>query len=724
MRLFALRNLTDRTVRPLDVADTPPQKARPEFETKAAYQKWCQDQGTDHLFLSPVEGVNPHQRVSATNPPSLMHGLVLEYDGVTVEKVTTPRGVVHNPAWAARTFSGGLRLWFEFERPISVSADTMAGHFIAIAFGELKAKLWAAGFAEGESKKLNQYYEVGEWVRFDEHVIPEDTLVGWMARAAAKVKWEQYGVELPMEVVRKRAEELYPNGWPGGWENFTEGARGVRFWESQADAMSVIVQKTGCVCFTGERSFMSWADIFGADWVRRQTDLAVGQAIKDLWWDPGANHYWRRKGDDIIEVVRTREDLKLHLTVKGVSDIIPKGENLSDQDRAIYAIQMTRSVDAVAPLIYRPQGIVSYNGKRTLNISRVRLLQPAEGQPAWGEGFPWLAAFLAEIFAEHDQLLRWNAWVAHFYQSAFNEQPTQGLACFLAGSRAVGKSFLGRAVLGQLMGGWRDAGKFVMGEDQFNSSLMDCPIWSIDDAVLGTHFRARQTFSLNLKNLVANREIRSRAMYREGTDIVWGGRVYVTLNCDAESAKLLPDLEASNEDKVVIFRASDRETNQTMPTDAEVLAELPHYAAWLRGFKCPDAIRDARFGVKAWHHPKMLELIEDQSQSSGALDILETWRKRHFENTSPSEYPYWCGSPADLMGTMLADDEIRPLAVGQFKNVNALGMYVGTILSRSHHPDWLARGKRRTNMRPIFVAHPKGHLPQELLDAEKSRKKA
>ena len=77
MTLFSLPNLQAQQVCRYDA---PPVLVRPAFPSKAAYRAWCNHEDTQHAFVSTFEGVNPGQRISQTNPPVKLHGLIAEYD--------------------------------------------------------------------------------------------------------------------------------------------------------------------------------------------------------------------------------------------------------------------------------------------------------------------------------------------------------------------------------------------------------------------------------------------------------------------------------------------------------------------------------------------------------------------------------------------------------------------------------------------------------------------
>lgn len=692
MRLFSTPNLSSHEVAPIDI-ESAPTVTRPELKDKTAYRAWCNNPKTQHSFVSFFEGQTPGVRISVSNPPRRLHGLTLEYDAKAprVPDLSVARFL---PKWKVTSFSGNMRLLFPFEAPISVDDTDLAREFQKIAHKNLKAKKLGAGWEPEESAKTNQYFEIGsEWIPIGGSPLPVEALYGWLAEAASKVRWDRKGIQIPFEKLRERGEAMFPGRWPGGWAGFAPGARGSRFWETSADAESVIVTETGCVCFTGDNAFRSWADIFGSDWVREQQGGAIGEAIANMWWEDGTSVYWRRYPSGDIGAMRTIADVKLHLRVLGLRDEMIKGKDLTPVEDAIYACQMTRRADYVVPLIYRPNDIVYHNNRAYLNTSRVRPTAPLPDPRAWGEGFPWTARYFDKLW-DRVQWEYFISWAANFYQQALAGKPTTGLALFIAGDGSIGKNFTANAVLGQLLGGHADASKFVTGKDEFNGNLLAAPIWTCHDTQqTADNPTSRNAFTQRLKRIIADRELISRSMFKEGVDVPWNGRIIVTLNTDAESLRMLPDLEQTTLNKVLLLRASDPGVDE-FPADEEILAELPSFGAFLRDYEIPAAIREARFGIRAWHHPDLLDAAHAESPITSALEVISIWRKEYFSGVDKG-VENWVGNSTELLQEMLSLDGTRDLIRSQFRNGAVLGRNMTTLVGRG--TTWLHKvpGGRR-----------------------------
>lgn len=685
MTLFSLPNLVSQEVRKLDSV---PALNRPEFRDKDEYRAWCNGPNTDHHFITLFEGINPGLRVSEANPVCKMHGVIAEYDA---QFHPDPAGMVWAPTHVIKTFSGNGRAVWLFSEPVPIDG-MLWDAFKAVFFRATRAATLAAGFCPNESRP-GQYFELGQWAKAPGNPIPVTVVRGWLTDAATNVRWKNRGVVLPIDLVRQEAESRWPGRWPGGWDQFQIGERGTRFWDPSGDALSVIVTEAGCVCFTGDQAFLPWSAIFGAAWVEKAKDVEIAKAIEGLFYDESSGQFYRAWTKEAPARPLNREDLKLELRARGLDPKPPKGQLMSEQDIAIRTIQQYQSADVVAPMIFRPMGIFDHGGLRFLNTSRIRPFLPAEGHFPWGHKFPWIAEYFTNAFG--DQLERFQAWWAHFYQGALSGTPGTGLALAVAGSHCAGKNFFTNAILGQSVGGHKDASRFVTGEDGFNALLVAAPIWTLHDTASPSDSRK---YSQNLKRVVANREVLTRGMFREGVDVPWNGRVVITMNTDPESLRMLPDLEVSIRDKIMLLKIADAKSS-VFPTDPEIREELPYFCAWSRDFQIPEAMVDRRFGVRHWHHPELLAAAMAESPTQSTVDILDAWRREWFAVVETKE---WTGTPTELLTRLSESAAVGSVAQRMFRTPEALGRQVRKVMRTEN---WVLNEHRKvTILRPVTAA--------------------
>jgi hypothetical protein len=684
-----LPNLTASLVQ--DIEPWTVEVNRPSFPNKEAYRQWCNNPATDHAFLSAVEGQQPTLRISDVNPPMRMLGLILDYDAIppgppeTLLLNNAPTN--YRPAWVSRTFSGNCRVLYRFEQPIPIFNVNLGREFLKKCQRELKLRKLLPGFEHEALMDLSKYYEIGDtWTPVGDgnNLLPYTVLMAWLEDAANKHDWTD-GVVIDIESLRIEGQKKYPDRWPGGWSEFDFGKRGPRFWdESAADDTAVVVRETGCQYYSDGGGFRSWESLFGTSFVKQYADDRKGAAIADLWHD-GMN-YWRKLiAGDWKPTTRSDIILDLHAR-KGLSPRSSKGAP-SEIDLALSDIQQLKAVEAAMPFLYRPDGVLHYNGKRYLNVSTVRPIQPnIDACEGWGDGFPWLAQFLGSLFDPDDQLDYFNAWLKHFYMGAVTQNPSRGLALFIAGPAGAGKTILNKAILGQLMGGRQDAGAFLLNGDRFNDKLLSAALWNVDDEIAPTDARSRALFSQMVKKVVANDSITMRAMYRSGSDMEWIGRIVVTLNNDPESLQILPETEINILDKMMLLLTKLPQVD-FWPSDAQIATELPYYGAFLRDWEVPDHLipppNRRRFGVVPYRHPELMQAAGTISETSSFEEVLDQWREEYFGAGGPGESdPHWIGNATQLYGDIQRNDALKDIMARNYRNGRSIGIHLNKLMKR------------------------------------------
>lgn len=660
--------------------------------TRDELTEWQQEPRTRHYHLSLYEGDAGTSRVTEQNPPRLMHGMVGDYDAEVepedmegLDRRLRARRDLQDPCptWACRTWSGGARLFWHFERPVMWYGAEVHRAFLR----RLQAGLAADGLLPGLDAdawaKPNKYFELGTgWRRLledsrdDELLLPSAWLEGLLAQASADARWQgDGGVVVPMDVVAAEVERRFPGRWRGPFE---VGRRGVRFWDQAADNESAaVVRETGMQCFTGGAPFVSWADVFGRAFVDRYHADRVGRAVEGISYDQ--RKYWR-KNQQGVWVGMGKDDCQLYLTQVGNLERA-EGEVAS----ALQVIHDTRVVRAAVPLLYQPEGVVRVRGDAVLNVSCVRPMAPLpEGEVRdWGDGFPWLAGYLGDLFEQtedgEDQLSYFLAWLRWFYANALAGEPQPGQVLFVCGPVEQGKSFLSTCVVSGLMGGHADASRYMAGvAGDFNREVAAMPVACVDDTSMLSSEAQRQHFSSMIKRMAANPTLPFMPKYMDAYDVPWAGRVVVTHNDDAESMRVMPDVDQSLMDKVMMLKTGrrDRPFGRRQELARTVEAELPALARWLLQTTFPGIDAPTRFGVHCYHHPEMLADAQSQAGSARVKELLRAFRRAYF--LGQPEREAWEGTAFELRQYLLADPSMSQL-VGEFKT-NTLGRQLGKLL--------------------------------------------
>jgi len=627
----------------------------PDINTKGKFHKWCGSDKADYAFITHNIGSAPGKRVSAENPVVEVTGFIVDYDQPgDLEKAKKqinricPSG--KRPRYIGKTFSDCLRIVWEFSEPIRIAPEYYR------EFAEEMAKsLAAAKVAKGIDRcyeNPSQVYALGhDWEDLGEVVSP-DVPVGALTRAFDKQKSPGDIVEIPLDVIAKEVEKRFPNRWVG---EFAPGARGPLFWiDDKVDRVGcrVDVDGRGMVVFSTReaKGFMSWRDIFGAKFVEEYS-VKKTTPIMETWYHDGGCYF--RQGMDLIPESVSERNAPVDMEMLGFSREKAKDEKLSECEKILHKIRLVNRVDAAVPVLYGSgMRVIGPAGNRLLNTCRTRAMDPAaDGDP---KHWPWTYEWLHQLFEPNsDNIDYFMAWLSRFYKATHAREIKQGQALILVGGTGIGKTLLTNKVMGDLCGGYEDAGKFLLGKTDFNANLAGVGVWSIQDTESAASYREHQILTKRLKRYVANPHIEYEPKFVERVSVPWGGRIILSLNEDPNSLSVVPSLDSSNRDKVLAVRMNAKA--RTDFPEHEVVAgilkkELPHFAKFLVDYQPKSAVMgDNRFGVKAFVDEFVESAAFDNSPRSYLAGMIDKFciRQRNDEDYVPGKP--WMGRLDDLI---------------------------------------------------------------------------
>lgn len=326
---------------------------------------------------------------------------------------------------------------------------------------------------------------------------------------------------------------------------------------------------------------------------------------------------------------------RLHLKHAGCSsEVVAK--NLTEIEAELVGAQLKRSVDYAGPIAGHKCGpFVAPSGQVALVTSSYRL---PEGS---GKTTKHLDKFFGELFGpqQTDVVL---AWLKVARESLTRGDFRPGQALVLAGPSACGKSFF-QALVTQFLGG--RSGKpyrYMVGETSFNSDLAEAEHLSIEDEHASTDIRSRRKFGASLKEFTVNEQISIHAKGRKAITLPTFRRVTISTNDEPENLMILPPLDGSILDKLILLKcgratmSEDRKENWQRLT-----AELPALAAALKSWRVPRSMACPRFGVKAFHHPELIEVLTSVSPETRLLTLID-----EVIFSKPNES--WTGSAEEL----------------------------------------------------------------------------
>lgn len=551
---FALSNLTHQAVQQgnpwefLAEGSFPTQEIR---QNKEKRQQWHKDPGTAWNYYSAVEAANPNQRPSKQNPARLLHAFTAEYDlpiGLDRAREVVDKMKI-KPAYLERSLGGNLRMVFLFPRPLPVDGTEFAIYVLMRAIDWLALGL-LPGLDEAAFTDPNRFLcNGGEWHSTGAGPIPEEALQAFFVAAGKEFRFTPPdSVDIPLETVQKALVEKYPAfSWPG---DFTLESVGPSFWiANSVSTRSAILKADGIFTFSGhaDKPFYSWADLLGADFVKKINDGAISKATADIWYD--GKKFWRRKHGFYVGM----ELVELNNFLKTDCGMSTKGKQL---DYALSHIFNHQYVENASPYLFRPPGMLMFQGKRRLNTSSSVVVPPAEGKQTWGPqgAFPFISELLDNIFTSDEQRAHFLAWYQYFFVTGLNMQPLPGQVVFLMGGVNTGKTLTSREIVGRSVGGYVDASSYIIGGESFNSHVFESAMWCLDDDTVSDSPQAAQNVQNMLKKAVANNAFLSNKKFQVAGMIEWAGRILATTNLDYLSSRMLGPLDNSSFDKISVFR--------------------------------------------------------------------------------------------------------------------------------------------------------------------------
>lgn len=642
---------------------------------KVARRKKLLEPSTAWSVYTAVRGADLTARISGENPPVGVRGLVVDYD--MVADINTVLGYIDQmpealqPNFIEISIGKKIRLVWLFEQEILIPSPAFYKELVSRFFENLQVPTLLAGYDNASEKPTEMWTNGGEWYDVNPKPLSWGYCFGVVCEVSKKASLFEKG-EIPLETIGAEVEKRWPGRWKG---DFAKDAVGIRFWDEKADNMTGCqIKPDGILCFTGNTPFVKWAELFGRAWYEEQRVLNLGRAATDIFFD--GKLYWEHRAGRWED--STRGDIVLRLKGRGLSDKCPKGATQSDAERVLDHIQQVNRVQGAAPLINQPKGIVSYDGRRILNIADLMPVQPVPGLTGIPEqDFPFIWAFLNGFFPRPELLPKehFMAWLQRAYRMVLYHKRFAGQAVFICGPKNNGKTLLCLRIVAPLLGGRvENPIDYMVGDTNFNSELFAAALLAVNDEDAPSSEGERKRMLAKLKGLVVNPVHKYHPKFEKPVTIAWTGRIFVTLNDDPGSVGMLLEVESNTRDKQCYF-ASQPFAGIFPPQDeleALLQKELPYYAHFLLNWTPPaEVMSDDRMGVKSYFDPRILELSHQQTFASNLNELLKVWVRSDAYWTDKTE---WEGSPTDLLSCLQANDLTAGIARdwSQAKVVRAL----------------------------------------------------
>lgn len=375
---------------------------------------------------------------------------------------------------------------------------------------------------------------------------------------------------------------------------------------------------------------------------------AAVDPVANIYFDPSRGGYQIpnvRGGWVFVKESGVVRELKL----RGFSPKSPDPGVASAMEVALNKVQRSQDLSFSGPLAGYPVGFHHINSARVLVTEEAHLIQPVEGD------WPFLDQLFrgmldAEGFQQSPYLF---GWLKIAYEALQDNKLRPGQAVVLAGARDVGKSLIQRYVITPILGG-REARpyRYMRGGSEFNADLFGAEHLILEDESPSTDLRTRKTFGARIKEFVVNETQSCHPKGRSAITLSPFWRLTISLNDEPEDLLVLPPMDRSLEDKIMLFKATRPRLPDTH-TEADrarlrtrIKAELPAFLHWLTNWQIPVELASGRFGVTHWHHPDLLHSLAVLSPEVRLLELIDTQAKI-WTVIGPGGQP-WEGTAEDL----------------------------------------------------------------------------
>jgi hypothetical protein len=322
----------------------------------------------------------------------------------------------------------------------------------------------------------------------------------------------------------------------------------------------------------------------------------------------------------------TESQFKRVLKEYGISPKLGSGQTLSPQDLEIRNLQHKRNVHFAGPLAGYRRGYLEDKATRMLVTSSPIMIEPVAGDWRYLEGL--INGLLGEDGGV--QLPYFHGWVKVSFETlrAGERRPGQVLA--LCGPHNCGKSLLQNLMTEILGGRAAKPYQFMSGGTSFNADLFGAEHLQIEDEQGSTDIRTRREFGAQIKNITVNEVQRLHGKHRDALPLKPFWRLTLSVNDELENLMVLPPIDDSLEDKLIILKGV--RVPMPMPSDtqeqrkafwARLLADLPGYLEWLTRWEIPAELRCPRFGIRHFHHPQIVGPLNMAAPEARLLSLID-----------------------------------------------------------------------------------------------------
>lgn len=408
-----------------------------------------------------------------------------------------------------------------------------------------------------------------------------------------------------------------------------------------------------------------------------QPEHIEDKEVLEAYYDDGSKDFIVRAPNN--DYTRLNEgSLRRQLKQRGYCDVSPEKGALSEIQHRIAEIQMHHCVRYAAPLAGYNAGSIDVDGRLILVTESPRIIQPANGS------CNVIHSFVENLLG--DQVDYFWAWLKIAYTCLLTGKHRPGQALVIAGERDCGKSLL-QKIITQVLGG-RAAKPYswMSGATDFNKHLFMAEHLVIDDEAASTNLQKRRTFGAYLKQVTGLLMQQCHGKHQTPLTLYPLWRLSISLNDEPENMLVLPPVDTSLEDKVILLKAT--RAALPMPTTSHeererfwntLVSELPALLYDLAEWEIPDELHGGRFGVRHYHHPDLIAALRELSPEMQLLSLIDEALFEGGDIKSP------LAVRSEELAGKLRDSEYANEARQVLSFYRACGTYLGRLAKTHPH---------------------------------------
>jgi len=398
----------------------------------------------------------------------------------------------------------------------------------------------------------------------------------------------------------------------------------------------------------------------------------------EIFYDPNRTTFWAPNCRDGWVIIKT-QDVRRLLKERGCRTEAIKGkERVSEIDALLNIFQLQFDVDYAGSLAGYRRGVYEIEGKRILVKDSPTVIEPKAGE------CPLISGIIRNMLGEEQEVYLFG-WLKVAHESLRTGKPRVGQALALAGPIECGKSLLQNHIITPILGG-RSAKphRYMSGISPFNGDLFGCEHLIVEDEEASTDIRARRNFGTKIKEIAANTFNSCHGKHRQAINLPPFWRVSISVNDEPEDLQILPPIDESLRDKIIILKAVRHEMPMKTASDEErtgfiaaLRAELPAFISFLQAWKIPERLVSQRYGIAHFQHPEILEALATLAPETKLLGLIDD---ELFNSAAPGS---WEGSASDLERKLKSEASMVAHEARQlFSFPTACGTYLGRLAKK------------------------------------------